>query len=152
MKTKLAYLIPIAITGVVLFNIDLELIHLKSISEIELSTLFMSFPVILALTERFNEVFIVSKTASKEGNIHKTTMASFSVGIVLAIAGFRILETFMEVPSEAFTIQAIVFKFVDTVLTAVVIAGGTDGWHQIIGLIQDITKSKREEAKSTITE
>ena len=149
MKTKLAYLIPIAITGVVLFNIDLELIHLKSISEIELSTLFMSFPVILALTERFNEVFIVSKTASKEGNIHKTTMASFSVGIVLAIAGFRILETFMEVPSEAFTIQAIVFKFVDTVLTAVVIAGGTDGWHQIIGLIQDITKSKREEAKST---
>lgn len=152
MKTKLAYLIPIAITGVVLFNIDLELIRLKSISEIELSTLFMSFPVILALTERFNEVFIVSKTASKEGNIHKTTMASFSVGIVLAIAGFRILETFMEVPSEAFTIQAIVFKFVDTVLTAVVIAGGTDGWHQIIGLIQDITKSKREEAKSTITE
>ena len=152
MKTKLAYLIPIAITVVVLFNIDLELIHLKSISEIELSTLFMSFPVILALTERFNEVFIVSKTASKEGNIHKTTMASFSVGIVLAIAGFRILETFMEVPSEAFTIQAIVFKFVDTVLTAVVIAGGTDGWHQIIGLIQDITKSKREEAKSTITE
>lgn len=152
MKTKLAYLIPIAITVVVLFNIDLELIHLKSISEIELSTLFMSFPVILALTERFNEVFIVSKTASKEGNIHKTTMASFSVGIVLAIAGFRILETFMEVPSEAFTIQAIAFKFVDTVLTAVVIAGGTDGWHQIIGLIQDITKSKREEAKSTITE
>ena len=152
MKTKLAYLIPIAITVVVLFNIDLELIRLKSISEIELSTLFMSFPVILALTERFNEVFIVSKTASKEGNIHKTTMASFSVGIVLAIAGFRILETFMEVPSEAFTIQAIVFKFVDTVLTAVVIAGGTDGWHQIIGLIQDITKSKREEAKSTKTE
>ena len=152
MKTKLAYLIPIAITAVVLFNIDLELIHLKSISDIELSTLFMSFPVILALTERFNEVFIVSKSATKEGNIHKTTMASFSVGIVLAIAGFRILETFMEVPSEAFTIQAIVFKFVDTVLTAVVIAGGTDGWHQIIGLIQDITKSKREEAKSTITE
>ncbi|TCP24043.1 hypothetical protein EV195_107209 [Tenacibaculum skagerrakense] len=152
MKTKLAYLIPIAITAVVLFNIDLELIHLKSISDIELSTLFMSFPVILALTERFNEVFIVSKTATKEGNIHKTTLASFSVGIVLAIAGFRILETFMEVPSEAFTIQAIVFKFVDTVLTAVVIAGGTDGWHQIIGLIQDITKSKREEAKSTKTE
>lgn len=152
MKTKLTYLIPIAITAIVLSNIDLELIHLKSISEIELSTLFMSFPVILALTERFNEVFIVSKTATKEGNIHKTTMASFSVGIVLAIAGFRILETFMEVPSEAFTIQAIVFKFVDTILTAVVIAGGTDGWHQIIGLIQDITKSKREEAKSTITE
>lgn len=152
MKTKLTYLIPIAITAIVLYNIDLELIHLKSISEIELSTLFMSFPVILALTERFNEVFIVSKTATKEGNIHKTTMASFSVGIVLAIAGFRILETFMEVPSEAFTIQAIVFKFVDTILTAVVIAGGTDGWHQIIGLIQDITKSKREEAKSTITE
>ncbi|MFY7672187.1 hypothetical protein ACOSP6_13970 [Tenacibaculum sp. MEBiC06402] len=152
MKTKLTYLIPIAITAIVLYNIDLELIHLKSISEIELSTLFMSFPVILALTERFNEIFIVSKTATKEGNIQKTTMASFSVGIVLAIAGFRILETFMEVPSEAFTIQAIVFKFVDTILTAVVIAGGTDGWHQIIGLIQDITKSKREEAKSTKTE
>ncbi|CAL2086633.1 hypothetical protein [Tenacibaculum sp. 190524A05c] len=151
MKTKLAYLIPIAITAIILFKIDLELINLKPIKDIELSTLFMSFPIILALTERFNEIFIVSKSDTKEVNIKKTTMASFSIGIVLAIAGFRILERFMEVPSETFSIQAIVFKFIDTVLTAVVIAGGTDGWHQIVGLIQDITKSKRAEAKSTKT-
>lgn len=151
MKTKLTYLVPITITGVVLININLELISLKPIEEVELSTLFMSFPIILALTERFNEVFIVSKSETRDSNIRKTTLASFSVGILLAIAGFRILERFMEVPSEAFQIQTIIFKFIDTILTAVVIAGGTDGWHQIVGLIRDITKSKREEAKSTKT-
>lgn len=32
-------------------------------------------------------------------------------------------------------------------ITLYIIAGGTDGWHQLIGLISDITKVKRKEIK-----
>jgi len=152
MKSKLIYLLPIAIAGIILTQINSEIISLKQIEDIHLGTLFMSFPVILALTERFNEIFIVSKATSKESNISNTSIASFCVGIVLAIAGFRILETFMEIPSEAYAVQESIFTFIDCVLTASVIAGGTDGWHQIVGLLQDITKSKREEFKPELKE
>lgn len=147
MKSKLLYLIPVVIAAIVFTQINSDMISLKLIEEINLATLLMSFPVILALTERFNELFIVSKNTTKESNISNTSMASFCVGIVLAIAGFRILETFMEIPLEADVIQKSIFTFIDTVLTAALIAGGTDGWHQIVGLLQDVTKSKREAFK-----
>lgn len=147
MKGKLIYLIPVAIAALILSKINSEMILLKPVEEINLGTLLMTFPVILALTERFNEIFVVSKSNTKEDNIFKTSIASFCVGIVLAIAGFRILETFMETPLEVHSLQKGIFKFIDTVLTAVVIAGGTDGWHQLVGILQDITKNKREEFK-----
>lgn len=151
MKAKLIFLLPIAVAALVLAKIDTVLIALKPITEVNLGTLFMSFPIILALTERFNEIFIVTKDETKENLIKKTSLASFCVGIVLAIAGFRILETFMVIPVQAHTAQVTIFTFIDTVLTAAVIAGGTDGWHQLVGLLQDITKVKREEVKATNT-
>ena len=149
MKNKILYIIPVAIVAVVLSQINSEMILLKPMATINLGTLLMAFPVVLALTERFNEIFVVSKDqdATKEKNIFKTSVASFCVGLLLAVAGFRILETFMEIPFEAHFIQKGIFIFIDTVLTAVVIAGGTDGWHQLVGLLQDVTKAKRGEFK-----
>ncbi|CAM1368082.1 membrane hypothetical protein [Tenacibaculum sediminilitoris] len=149
MKTKIIYILPIIVAIGVLSRVDLVLISLKPIESVKLGTLFMSFPIVLALTERFNEIFIVEKNAIKEKNIKRTSFASFCVGIVLAIAGFRILETFMEIPETAERLQKEIFTFIDIILTAAIIAGGTDGWHQLVALLQDITKAKREEIKKS---
>ena len=147
MKSKYLYLIPVAVAAIVIHRINSEIILLKPIEDISLGTLLMMFPIILALTERFNEIFVVAKKETKENTIFKTSITSFCIGIVLAIAGFRVLETFMEIPETAHIVQKTIFTFTDTVLTAVVIAGGTDGWHQLVGLLQDVTKNKRTEFK-----
>ena len=128
---------------------------------IDLSTLLVTFPIILALVERFNELFVVrkkvgatldtmeeAKTAKK--NFSFSFVASLTLGILLALAGFRILETFMTPPDIGVNFQGVLFKILDCLLTASIIAGGTDGWHQIVSLISDITKAKRKEAKANI--
>ncbi|WGH74152.1 hypothetical protein P8625_08460 [Tenacibaculum tangerinum] len=149
MKSKFIFLVPVIIAAIILTREEVVLITLKPMGSINFSSLLVTFPIILALTERFNELFIVDDQYSKERLIKRTSLASFSVGIALALVGFRILETFMEVPSTSSAFQKGLFLFIDTVLTAAVIAGSTDGWHQLVALLQDITKSKREEVKNS---
>jgi hypothetical protein len=126
--------------------------------DIDLSTLLVTFPIILALVERFNEFFVIKKKTVispdleerakiAKKNFSFSFFASLTLGILLALAGFRILETFMVPPPTAPDFQNILFKVLDCILTASIIAGGTDGWHQIVSLISDITKAKRKEVK-----
>lgn len=154
---KLYYLIPIVITIILAYHDKLGMVQLREMDTIDLSTLLFAFPIILALTERFNELFIVKKdkipqdiTQMKElkkQNFNRAIMASFTVGVLLAIAGFRIIETFLIPPSKDLIFENTLFRSLDCILTAAVIAGGTEGWHQLIALISDITKAKREELK-----
>jgi uncharacterized membrane protein YqjE len=152
MKNKLYYIIPIAVVAIIISRIELVGLELRPLKEIQLSTLFMTFPIILALTERFNEFFVLPKKEPyiKEEIIKNTSLASFIVGLFLAIAGFRILETFMTFPINFDGMQIKYFEFIDVILTATVIAGGTDGWHQLVALLSDLTKAKRKEVRNEI--
>ncbi|WP_299551346.1 hypothetical protein [Seonamhaeicola sp.] len=154
--------IPVALALAMAYYEKLGVITLKEMDEIDLSTLMFVFPVILALVERFNELIVVKKkndpnlTADSlneivKSNFNGAVMASFSIGILLAIAGFRILEYFIDPPaSYAYEFGGFLFRFLDCVLTAAVIAGGADGWHQIVALITDKTKNQRKEAKAEL--
>ena len=154
---KIYYLLPIVATVIVVSQKELGVITLREMEQIDLSTLLFVFPIILALIERFNELFVVKKRHSNvnEASIHRKTsnfrwalMASFTIGILLAIAGFRILETFIVPPLVDGQMYAnVLFRSLDCILTGAVIAGGTEGWHQLISLISDITKAKRKELK-----
>lgn len=130
-------------------------------ADIDLSTLLVTFPIILALVERFNELFIVKKKTAltqdfeeraelAKKNFSFSFFTSLTLGIFLALAGFRILETFMMPPSAGPDFQNVLFRVLDCVLTASIIAGGTDGWHQIVSLISDMTKAKRQEVKQNL--
>lgn len=158
MKITLYIIGLFALTVFLLYQFDMTILELKPIKEIDLSTLLISFPILLALVERFNELFVIKKinqvkvvedTENKtpKKNYRHTTLTSFTVGLLIAIVGFRILETFMNPPSETQLFQNVAFRSLDCILTASIIAGGTDGWHQLVSLISDITKSKRKEIK-----
>ncbi|NQY05593.1 MAG: hypothetical protein HRT68_05140 [Flavobacteriaceae bacterium] len=154
---KLYFLIPIVVTVIIVSRRELGVITLREMEQIDLSTLLFVFPIILALIERFNELFVVKKsnddendgtTQRKATNFRWALMASFTIGILLAIAGFRILETFIVPPSvDGQMYVNVLFRSLDCILTGTVIAGGTEGWHQIISLISDMTKAKRKELK-----
>ncbi|PKV49122.1 hypothetical protein ATE84_1139 [Aquimarina sp. MAR_2010_214] len=162
MKTSLYILVLFVITMALLFRFDISILEFKSIEDIDLSTLLLSFPIVLALVERFNELFIIKKKdknkldEDSEKQVSKknfilATHTSFAVGLLLAIVGFRIIETFMNPPYESELFQGVLFRGLDCILTASVIAGGTDGWHQLVSLISDVTKAKRKEAKEEIS-
>ncbi|MDY8138087.1 hypothetical protein [Aquimarina sp. 2201CG5-10] len=159
MKATLYIITLLAITVILLSRLEIEILELKPIKEIDLSTLLISFPIILALVERFNELFVITKKdkdqedgeenkkEESKKNFMKTSYTSFTVGLLLAIVGFRILETFMSPPSEELIFQNVAFRSLDCLLTASVIAGGADGWHQLVSLISEVTKAKRKEIK-----
>ncbi|MFD2565658.1 hypothetical protein [Aquimarina rubra] len=158
MKITLYILALCIITITLLYQFDITILELKPLKDIDLSTLLISFPILLALVERFNELFVVQKInqvrevedTGKENpkkNFRHTTLTSFTIGLLIAIVGFRILETFMNPPTETLVFQNVAFRSLDCILTASIIAGGTDGWHQLVSLISDITKAKRKKIK-----
>jgi len=158
MKITLYIIALFVLTILLFYQFEMTILELKPIKQIDLSTLLVSFPILLTLVERFNELFVIKKInqitpssdengASAKKNFRNTTLTSFTIGLLIAIVGFRILETFMNPPSETLLFQNIAFRSLDCILTASIIAGGTDGWHQLISLISDITKAKRREIK-----
>ncbi|WP_299248473.1 hypothetical protein [uncultured Aquimarina sp.] len=158
MKTTLYILALFTLTIILLYQFDMDILELKPLKDIDLSTLLISFPILLALVERFNELFVIKRinqTQTDENpenrtpkkNFRHTTLTSFTIGLLIAIVGFRILETFMNPPIETQVFQNVAFRSLDCILTAAIIAGGTDGWHQLVSLISDITKAKRKEIK-----
>ena len=159
MMKKAYLLIPAILVVVVVYFEKLGTVALKPMDTIDLSTLLFVFPIILALVERFNELFIIKKKTEvadelaekevKNTNFRWAVMASFTIGILLAIAGFRILETFITPPEIANQLyENMLFRSLDCILTGAVIAGGADGWHQLVGLFSDLTKAKRAALKS----
>ncbi|MDH7444133.1 hypothetical protein [Aquimarina sp. 2201CG14-23] len=162
MKITLYIIALFVLTIVLFYQFDMTILELKPIKEIDLSTLLISFPILLALVERFNELFVIKRINqvvpsvdangdAPKKNFKNTTLTSFTIGLLIAIVGFRILETFMNPPSETVLFQNVAFRSLDCILTASIIAGGTDGWHQLVSLISDITKSKRKEIKEEVS-
>ena len=100
---KTSLLIAITITLVLIGLGSIGKIALIPVQKTNLGTLTFAFPIVLALIERFNEIFVVIKksseniTQAKADNKKRCSIASFIIGLLLSLAGFRILGTFVEV-------------------------------------------------------
>lgn len=68
------------------------------------------------------------------------------MGIIISLIGFRTLESLVDI-STFVPIQITLFRWIDVILTGCVIAGGSDGIHQITSVFtsfMDATKSKTD--------
>ncbi|MBT9100231.1 hypothetical protein KFZ76_21240 [Methylovulum psychrotolerans] len=68
---------------------------------------------------------------------------SFIVGIIVSAAGIRILGELVDIPKDVVDItlsQKNFFHLVDIFVTAGVLAGGSDGIHQIMNVFDDYMK------------
>jgi len=65
---------------------------------------------------------------------------SFIVGIVVSAAGIRILGELVTIPSGIALPQQNFFHLVDIFITAGVLAGGSDGIHQLMTVYDDYMK------------
>lgn len=85
---------------------------------------------------------------SKERANSYATKASFAIGVLLALAGFRLLET-MAVPSEHF-FALVAFRGADVFLTAGLLAGGAALFHEIPeairGVLTPLSAMKKSDA------
>lgn len=80
-----------------------------------------------------------------------TAIGGFLVGVIVFLSGLHIVETLFDFLQETEPIHAGLFKFIDAVLTASVIAGGSQGIHKltnaykgIMQVIQGSTPDKLE--------
>jgi hypothetical protein len=73
-----------------------------------------------------------------------------AMGLILAIAGVRILSPFIapDAWTKATAAQYDLFVAVDVMLTAVVIGGGADGMHQLVSVITDFLGETRRQISS----
>lgn len=62
---------------------------------------------------------------------------SFTFGIIISLAGIRILDQLLQNPSSAGRL----FGFFDIVITGLVIAGGSEGIHQVANVFTDFMGS-----------
>lgn len=60
------------------------------------------------------------------------TVASLSFGLLVAVAGVHIFSNLVTAKPPAGSLQLDIFLFADIVVTAMLLAGGADGIHQII--------------------
>lgn len=80
-------------------------------------------------------------SAVKQAKAHSAALLTISFGLAAAVVGMRIFGTFIYngdgdllpvFTTDERALQLALFRFVDIVLSAVVLAGGADGIHKII--------------------
>ena len=84
----------------------------------------------------------------KAGTQRRALLSGFTLGIVVSLAGVRLLGPIFDVSGGgASGFQAAVFQFADIVITAGLIAGGSSTIHELMALIDDFLKASRKRAK-----
>ena len=84
----------------------------------------------------------------KAGTQRRALLAGFTLGILVSLAGVRLLGPIFDVSGGgASAFQAAVFQFADIVITAGLIAGGSSTIHELMALIDDFLKASRKRAK-----
>ncbi len=85
----------------------------------------------------------------KAGTQRRALLAGFTLGILVSLAGVRLLGPIFDVSGSATSeFQAAVFQFADIVITAGLIAGGSVTIHELMALIDDFLKASRKRAKA----
>ena len=84
----------------------------------------------------------------KTGTQRRALLAGFTLGILVSLAGVRLLGPIFDVSEGAASgFQAAVFQFADIVITAGLIAGGSSSIHELMALIDDFLKASRKRAR-----
>jgi hypothetical protein len=82
-------------------------------------------------------------------------LSSLSAGIVISVAGVRVLHPLLNWDIENTGAQQAIFNIVDIVITGGLIGGGSDGIHKILSVILDFldwTRSNIKTAGSNIAD
>lgn len=128
----------------------------------EFSNLLFSLWFIAWLVESFFEIIQKIFKIDQNQNIKKdsipspviarwTAIGGFVIGIIIFLSGVHTIGMLFDVSQGTNSFQAGLFVFIDAVLTASVIAGGSQGIHEltnaykgIMQTIQDSTSDKNE--------
>lgn len=102
----------------------------------EIFNLLISLWMIAWLLESLLEVivnisYVQQDGVSERGTRRFTYGVGFLLGLLVALAGVRTLDIFFSPEDTAKLAQVQLFNFMDIVLTAGVLAAGSDGIHQI---------------------
>ncbi|MDE2763968.1 MAG: hypothetical protein OXQ94_18400 [Gemmatimonadota bacterium] len=85
----------------------------------------------------------------KAGTQRRTLLLGLTLGILVSLAGVRLLGPIFEFADAGTTFQRAVFQFTDIALTAGLIAGGSATIHELMALIDDFLKTSRKRARNS---
>ena len=97
----------------------------------------------LELTEKNKRIAEINLTNYKQQTGVLAIRLSYTVGIVISLAGFRVLENLYEADGLA-GFQGGMFHFIDIILTAGLIAGGSKGLHLLTQTFGDFFEAQRK--------
>ncbi len=133
----------------------------NDVTQSSVASLLIPLFIIAAFLERAQEVLISAwresgKQALKEKKeiaAYKATtqriafLVGISGGILISIAGVRVLHPLVSWDAEIAGNQNIMFDTVDIVLTGGLLGGGSDGIHRLFALITDFIEATRDRTK-----
>lgn len=85
----------------------------------------------------------------KAGTQRRALLLGLTLGILVSLAGVRLLGPIFEFGDPGTSFQRAVFQFTDIALTAGLIAGGSATIHELMALIDDFLRTSRERAKQS---
>ncbi|WP_299488972.1 hypothetical protein [Acaryochloris sp. IP29b_bin.137] len=119
----------------------------------EVFNLLISLWMIAWLLESLLEVLLNIFKGQNDGDTKKFTYTvGFLLSLFIAMAGVRTLDVFFTPNEEASLLQQKFFYFIDVVLTAGVLAGGSDSIHQLTqtfrSLVLSVKQSSEDDARN----
>ena len=117
-------------------------IPLSDIDAGDLMARFWALVLIALIVERAVEIYMVLRFGPREEGVRLPTdsrpdrarvaqMASFALGLCVALVGLRVLGQFLPTDAALPPSQLAAFRFVDVIVTTLVLAGGAEGMHRI---------------------
>ena len=85
----------------------------------------------------------------KAGTQRRALLLGLTLGILVSLAGVRLLGPIFEFGDAGTSFQRAVFQFTDIALTAGLIAGGSATIHELMALIDDFLRTSRKRAKQS---
>ncbi len=85
----------------------------------------------------------------KTGTQRRALLVGLTLGLLVSLAGVRLLGPIFEFGAGEASFQHSVFQFTDITLTAGLIAGGSATIHELMALIDDFLKTSRKRAKQS---
>lgn len=85
----------------------------------------------------------------KTGTQRRALLVGLTLGIMVSLAGVRLLGPIFPLEGVSAPLQRAVFHFTDIILTAGLIAGGSSTIHELMALVDEFLRASRNRAKQT---
>ena len=84
----------------------------------------------------------------RTGTQRRALLLGLTLGILVSLSGVRLLGQIFEFGvADGWSLQQAMFQFVDIIVTAGLIAGGSATIHELMALVDDFLKASRKRAK-----